>query len=345
MKVLITPLFGLGDTLMFTPALEILKMNRPDWTIDVFTFKRSNYEILIDNPYIDNLIFEPMLTWNKLKVIGYMLKSLRGKYDVVINFYPSNRKDYNIFAFLTGARYRLGHRYLDMNFKEWNFLKNLTIDESTQMHCVEQNIRLLELLGINNNMNEIPDMKVYLSDEEVEKGEIYLKQWDSIKIGLHTGTSRFKNHINRRWPKEYFLEIVNYFKEVKFLLFGTDEEKEENEYILKNNKNDNVILVENKTIREVAAIVKNLDLFISNDSGLMHLSAAVGTKTFGIFGPTNPIWVKPWGDRNTFFKLDLPCSPCFVYSPKPLNCKIDDRFKCLKELKPDIIIKKIKEVL
>ena len=344
MKIFITPLFGLGDTLMFTPAIELLKKNKPDCTIDVFTFKKSNCEILLNNPYIDNLLFEPMLSWNKLKTVNYILTHLRGKYDVVINFYPSNRKEYNIFAFLIGARYRLGHRYLHMDLRELNFLKNLTVKEDPHLHCVEENVRLLKLLGVN--ANTIPEMRVYLSKEEMQQGLKFLEQWPSTKrIGLHTGSSTFKNHVKRRWPKEYFLEVVNYFGDIKFFLFGTNEERKENEFIINNSRYKNVVLVENKTIREVAAIIKNLDLFVSNDSGLMHLSAAVGTKTLGIFGPTNPVWVRPWGKGHIVVKSEMPCAPCFVYSPKPLTCRNPNKWACLKNIKPETVIRKIEEAL
>ncbi|WP_456325442.1 glycosyltransferase family 9 protein [Desulfonauticus submarinus] len=345
MRILVTPLFGLGDTLLFTPALKVLKENKPNFILDVFVFKKSIYDILRHNPYIDNLIYQPLLSWGKLKTLHYILTSLRGKYDITINFFPSNRKDYNLFAYLTGAKVRLGHRYWHSDLKELNFLKNLTIKENKDLHCVEENINLIKLLDINLNGKEIPKMQVYLTQEEIKHGLNFLKQWDkkAAKIGVHAGSSSFKNHYNKRWPKENFLTLVNYFKKAIFFLFGTDEEKEVNEFISKNSKYKNVVLVENKGIREVAAIIKNLDLFISNDSGLMHLAAAVGTKTIGIFGPTNPTWVRPWGKKHIVIKPEgISCAPCFVYSPKPLQCKNKDKWICLKSITPERVINLLK---
>ena len=91
-----------------------------------------------------------------------------------------------------------------------------------------------------------------------------------------------------------------------------------------------MIWVQNKSIREVAAIIKNLDLFISNDSGLMHLSAAVNTLTLGIFGPTNPRQVvSDWENFVPVYK-QLPCWPCYYHQPffRP-KCKIP---LCLREI-------------
>ncbi len=126
-----------------------------------------------------------------------------------------------------------------------------------------------------------------------------------------------------------------------FFLFGTDEEKQENEFISKNAKYGNVILIQNKPIRMVASIIKQMNAFVSNDSGLMHLAAAVGIPVVAIFGPTNPVWVRPWKVKHKIVRIELPCSPCFYYSPKPLKCVAGLDFKCLK----DIDVSMVKEAL
>ena len=92
--------------------------------------------------------------------------------------------------------------------------------------------------------------------------------------------------------------------------------------------------------------MKNLDLFVSNDSGLMHLAAAVGLPVVAIFGPTNPKWVKPWKVNSKIVKLNLDCSPCFVYSPKLLMCaRKKEEFKCIRDITPEMVINAIKEML
>ncbi|MDM7273170.1 glycosyltransferase family 9 protein [Sulfurihydrogenibium azorense] len=345
MKVLVAPQFGIGDALMTTPALEVLKANKPDWIIDVFTMKKPIMEIYQNNPNINRLIYFPLLSKSKIQSIFYIMKNVSFKYDITINFFPSNRRDYNIFSFLTFSKNRLGFKYKNSSFLNFDFLLNKTIEEDYNLHCVEENIRILTLLGINHKEN-IPNLKVYLTEEEGNKGKEFLNLYNkSIKIGVHTGSSSFKSHKSKRWKKEYFLEVINYFKDITFFLFGTEEEMEENLFIKENARFNNVVLVADKSIREVASIMKNLDLFISNDSGLMHLAAAVNIPVIGIFGPTNPVWVKPWNVKHKVIKIDLPCSPCFYYSPKPLECKIDEKYRCLDEIKPIEVIKAVEEFL
>ncbi|MCX7821742.1 MAG: glycosyltransferase family 9 protein [Brevinematales bacterium] len=344
-RILISPMYGMGDTLLTTPALRILKENKPDFCIECITFQKTSYDLLKENPNIDNLICYPFLKKSKIESLIYILKNITWKYDAVINFYPSNRIDYNIFSFLTQAKIRIGHTYLKSNFSQLNWLKNRTIKENYYLHCVEENIKLLEFLGIKSD--KAPPMEVYLKDEEITSGKNYLQKISNrtIKIGIHTGTSSFKNHIHRRWPKEKFLEVVNSLEQFDFFLFGTKEEEEENKFIQKKSLHKNVYLIENKNIREVAAIIKQLNIFISNDSGLMHLAAAVGVPVVAIFGPTNPNWVKPWGVNHKVISLDLSCSPCFYYSPKPLKCYIKEKFKCIREIESNTVIKAILEIL
>ncbi|MGC8765761.1 MAG: glycosyltransferase family 9 protein [Brevinematia bacterium] len=344
-KILVSPMYGMGDTLMITPALRVLKENRPNFLIECLTFQKVSYDLLMGNPFIDKLIFYPLLKKSKFESLFYIFKNLTGRYDTVINFYPSNRLDYNLFSFLTMAKERIGHRYLKSNFCQLNWLKNKTIKEDYYLHCVEENIKLLKFFGIK--VDKIPPMEIYLKEEEILNANSYIKSISrkDIKIGIHTGTSSFKNHIYRRWPKEKFLEVINRFKIADFFLFGTEEEKEENNFVLKNSKHKNAYLVENKSIREVASIIKSLNLFISNDSGLMHLAAAVGSPVVAIFGPTNPNWVRPWGVKYRIIRLNLPCSPCFFYSPKPLMCHIKEKYKCIKEIESGEVLKAIQELL
>ncbi len=346
-KVLIVPMYGMGDTLLITPAIEILKKNKLDYHITCLTFQKINYEVLKDNPDIDRLEFFPFLKKGFLASIPYIVKNIMLKFDIAINFYPSNRKAYNIFSFLTLSKERVGHKYLNYNFIELNWLKNRTIKENPSLHCVEENIKLLNFFGIDTDNIEIPPLRIYLSNEEITNGINFIQKIskNKIKIGIHTGSSSFKNHKFRRLPKERFIEVVNHFKEIDFFLFGTDEEREENHFILNNSIHKNVYLVENKSIREVAAIIKNLNIFLSNDSGLMHLAAATGIPVIAIFGPTNPTWVKPWKVKHKIINLNLPCSPCFVYSPKPLICNQKEKFKCLKNIDSKMVINAINELL
>lgn len=337
-KLLVLPLYGIGDTLMTTPAIEVLKKSIDCRIVNLCMFK-STYEVLKNNPYIDELIYFPFLEKGILNSLRFIF-SLE-KFDVTINFYPSNRKQYNILSFLTKSRIRLGHRYLKRDLRELNFLKNKTIKEDPALHNVEENLRLIELLGAK--VSKPGKMKIYLTEEEIEEGKKLVNELSKkpVKVGIHTGTSSFKGHRQKRWQKEKFLELINSLPDFDFFLFGGKEEKEENEFIFNNAKFNNVILIQDKPLRLVASMIAQMNAFVSNDSGLMHLAVAVGVSVVAIFGPTNPAWVRPWGVKHKLLRVELPCSPCFYYSPEPLKCKAHRNFQCLRE----ISVKMVKDAL
>jgi len=343
-NIIILPLYGIGDVLMTTPALRVLKTHCKDCRITYLNMFRSTYEVLRNNPNIDSLVHFPFLEKSALETLRFSLP-LRGKFDCSINFYPSNRRQYNMLAFIIGAKTRIGHRYLHVDKQELNFLKNKTFIEDPRLHNVEENMRLLEFLGIKQDI--IPPMEIFLSPEENSSGmELVRRSSAGIKIGIHAGTSTFKGHAHKRWPKENFVELINRLPQYSFYLFGDKDEEEANAFISDSVADrERVIIIKGAPIREVAAAIKNLDLFIANDSGLMHLAAATGTPVVALFGPTNPYFVRPWGESYRVMRMDLDCSPCFYYSPRPLRCTSRNEFRCLRDLPVSSVQNAVEDLL
>src|SRR5208283_3071051 len=260
-------LYGIGDVLMTTPALKVLKSQCKDCRITYQNMFRSTYEVLRNNPNIDSLVHFPFLEKSALETLRFALP-LRGKFDCSINFYPSNRSQYNMLACIIGAGTRIGHHYLHIDRRELNFLKNKTVMEDPKLHNVEENMRLLEFLGIRPDT--IPPMEIFLSPEENRRGVDLIGHRPSaaVKIGIHAGTSIFKGHANKRWPKENFVELIKLLPGYIFYLFGDKDEEEANTFISDSVADrERIIMINGIPIREVAAAIKNLDLFIANDSG------------------------------------------------------------------------------
>jgi ADP-heptose:LPS heptosyltransferase len=330
-KIIVTPLIGLGDVLLTTPALDLLKKNMADVFVTYWTMNRGTYEVLKGNPDIDRLEFYPMLGPNKAAALWEILSRCAGRYDVSINFYPSNRIHYNLFSLLTLAPVRIGHTYLRMNCSQANWIKNRTIVEDDAKHCVEENVALLPLLGVNTAGVPIPRLKLCLDSKEIEAGKEFRRTLGGRPlVGVHAGTSVLKGHAARRWPKERFTALINAVPEAHFVLFGTAEEEENNRYILNATAAAHrVTLVNDMTIRQVAAIIRVCDFFITNDSGLMHIAAAVKTPVIALIGPTNPAYIYPWGVEHKLMVAPTPCRHCFRYSPRPLRCTNKVPFECL----------------
>ncbi len=156
MKILIIALSGIGDALMFTPALKLLKQELPQSQIDVLVMFSGAKEVFANNPNVNQIIHFNFLKQGKLKSLKFVL-GLRGKYDSTINVYPSNRKEYNIISYLIGARRRAAVEYLRMNTENFGWLNNLTVKEDDSLHNVQTNIRMVGKL-LNKKFDQDPPL-------------------------------------------------------------------------------------------------------------------------------------------------------------------------------------------
>ncbi len=348
-KTLVLPLYGIGDVLMTTPALRNMK-EKMDVEITYLHMFETTRDILQNNPYLNENIYFPFLTSSRLDGLRF-LKQFRKRFDYSINFYPSNRRDYNLAAFAIGSRVRIGHRYSTRDLLEMNYLKNRTIREDDRLHNVEENLRLLDLLGVKDNVPY--PMEIFLTEEEEFFAEHWLRERQlegKILVGIHPGASRFKNHDKKRLSDDSFAILIErHGMELErgvFLLFGGPEEKLLRQKIQSKVCNaNNVISIDDVSVRQAASLMKRCHIFISNDSGPMHMAAASGVPTVAIFGPTNPVWVKPWGVQSRIVRADLPCSPCFRYSPRPMKCVAKLDYACLKKITVEQVFSAGKDLL
>lgn len=350
-KVLILALSGIGDALMFTPALQLLKKNLPNTKIDALVMYKGVEQICNRLPQIDNVLFFDFFNSNIFRILKFLF-SIRKNYDLTINVYPSNRREYNIISFFIGAKFRAAVDYLRKSKRNFSFLNTNLITENDTLHNVEENVKLTELITKKNSGN-IPPLLFPLSEEDNLFAEKFLikneiSEADTV-IGFHAGCSTLKNHIKRRWAPEKFAELATKLSEefnAVILLFGGSEEKDLRQVILKKSQVAKIIEVSKTNIAQSAAVMKCCNVFVSNDSGLMHIAASQKLKIVSIIGPTNINYIHPWKTDYKIASLNLECSPCFYYSPKPLTCSRNDvQFKCIKELSANYVFNKVKEFL
>lgn len=337
-SILTVALSGIGDALMFSPALRLLREKYPETQIDILCMFKGVEELYKRNPDISNVLYWDFLSSSIPSSFSYLLK-LRGKYDATISVYPQNRWEYNSICFLIGAKYRLGHIYNHLNAYSLSFLNNHRIHELDSRHNVEENIELVKLLGVNIPQ-QLPPLQVHLTNEDIEQGNDWLASQNlshSLLVGFHAGSAEFKNHINRRWAPEKYAELglrLIREKNASILLFGGSDEYALNEKINSAMENKGVIV---KTpFMLTAALMSQCKLFVCNDTGLMHLAAGLQLPIVTIFAYTNPSYVYPWKTRTTMVRHPLECSPCFYYSPRPVRCRWkEDRFRCITHIEVD----------
>jgi lipopolysaccharide heptosyltransferase II len=347
MKILIIALSGIGDALIFTPALKIMRKEMPEAKIDVLTMINGIKDIYSRNPNINEIIYFNFLKEGFFKSLSFLF-GLRGKYDTTINVYPSNRKEYNIINFIIGASNKVAVSYLRKDFQNFGWLNNVTIKENDSFHNAQTNIELIGKL-LNKKFDEAPAYDLFLNNDDETASVEYLTgnniSGNDLVIGFHPGTATLKNQIKRRWEPEKFGELGKELikkHNAKILIFGGPDELHLKENIREIINSDHAYTVLNLSFSQSAAVMRRCKIFVTNDSSLMHVASALKLNTVAIIGPTNINYIRPWKTNFQIASLNLDCSPCFIYSPRPLKCfRNDVKFKCIKELTVEMVYKEV----
>lgn len=337
---------------MFTPALKALKEHYPASEIDALVMYKGVEDIYSRLEEINKIHFFNYLKASKLSSLSFTLGLRKLKYDIAINVYPSNRKEYNIINYLIGAKKRAAVNYLRNGSGNLSFLNNILVKEDDSLHNVEENYRLVEAVT-GATINHKDSLNFPLRFEEESYAENFLQK-ESISqkdlvIGFHPGCATLKNHTMRRWEPEKFAALgkmlINEHK-AKILIFGGPDELELKETIAYKINSDRVFTVNPGSLAETAAVMKRCNIFVTNDSSLMHVAAAMKLNTVAVIGPTNTNYIHPWKTKHKIISLNLECAPCFFYSPKPLNCsRVDKKYKCIKDLEVMSVYSGVKDFL
>ncbi len=346
-KIIVISLAGIGNTLLFTPALRMLRKGFPSAHISALVMFKGAQEILEGNPHLNEIIHWNFIKEGPFRSLRFLSQLRSHKYDISINVYPANRREYNLISFLIGAKLRLAHRYEHRDSSSLGFFNNRRVGESNDRHDVEENVRLLGLLGVE--VGSPQELEIFLTEEERRFAQDWLMKRDlegDLKVGFHAGSARFKNQAQRRWPKEKFIRLGKILAQkynAKILIFGGPDELQTNQEI-SDALGRMAYLVREVSVKQTATLMERCNLFVTNDSGLMHIAAALNLPTVAIFGPTNPVWVHPWKAPYEIVRKDLPCSPCFFYSVKPLACRYGD-FRCIRSIDVEDVLAGIERIM
>jgi heptosyltransferase-2 len=337
-RIIILALSGIGDALMFTPALALLRKHRPEIPVDALVMYRGVEDIYRRSGLFDNIYYFDFLAEGALRSLRFVLAH-RGRYSHSISVYPSNRAEYNIINFLLGAPHRGAVKYLRQDGKNLGFLNSVTVTEDDAVHNAQENIAIVKKMFAICTDEEPALQFTLLQGDKLYANEALARMnlnGDTPIIGFHAGCSTLKNHINRRWEPPKFAELgKRLIKDLNadILLFGGLDEMELKRVIGKEMDSPRCHIVHTENLAQTAALIEACDVFVTNDSSLMHVAAAMQRKVVAIIGPTNTHYIHPWKTEHRIVSLHLECAPCFFYSPNPLTCsRTDVPYKCIREL-------------
>lgn len=298
---------GNGDTLFATPLIHELRANFPEATIDALVRWPPARSLLEGNPHLNHVYQKDLIQASKLEGLKFLSQLRRQRYDISINTHPQSKIHYRVTARFINATQRFSHQY--DNASIWDrWLVNRTLPQDYQRHAIENNLACLACLGAKQLLSR-HDYELYLSPAELTWSDQFIASQNLAErklLGLHVGSGGTKNLALRRWPLEHFQELIKRLNRARpglvVLLFGgPDEEKDHAKLLAEAADRRSLFQPRTRNLREAAALVSKCDLFLSVNTVLMHLAAAMKVpKQIVIETPT---WNKPIEPYNNFFIL------------------------------------------
>lgn len=313
MKVLVGAFRALGDMVLITPILCLLKDSLAcELTVVV---DELGYEVLLHNPHIDRLIaidrdknrhLSP--TERLRRELALILHIRSERFDVAVDLFGGPRSA--LLSRLSGAPSRYAEdppRWLLKRF----YTHRAAVSREGE-HLVIQKLKIIRsLIDLDINQNKLP-LELFLTDKEKKWGREILRRsginMNEPVVGFFPGAGWG----HKRWPAERFAKLGDRLAKevgVRAVLIGGVRDSTACEEVTSGMSSPPFTLIQ-ESIRETMAILNSLDLFVSNDTGPMHIAVALGCPTIALFGPSNPIRYGPWGGKTKIITQHLSCSPC-----------------------------------
>jgi ADP-heptose:LPS heptosyltransferase len=306
MRILVISLAGIGDTLFATPLIRELRTSFPAATIDALVMWRGSKDLLEGNPHLNTIYQQNLIKLGYIKSLQYVSQFRENRYDVSFNTHPQSRIQYRITARLINARMRVSHQYDNASNLD-GLLVNRRINQDYHLHSIENNLAFLTFVGAKPTLQK-PDYEIFLSPEEMAWSDEFVgrERLGARKLlGIHVGSGGTKNLALRRWPLENYRELVTRLcrkhADLTVLLLGGPEEQKDHEQLLSQAGAGHFVHPKTDDLRHAAALIRKCHVFLSVDTALMHIAAAMKVpKQIVIETPT---WNRPIEPRRQSFTL------------------------------------------
>lgn len=306
-NILVIKLRYIGDVLLATPVLTALRGAFPQARLTM-AVNRGTEEILKGNPDLTEVL---VVDRGGLGAdLRFLQEIRRQRFDCVIDLTDGDRSA--MMAWTSGAPVRIGfnaeHR--------WRGLLYTLIVTASSVHRVERDLAAVRALGIEPK-TDLPVLN--LSPQEEHQAAVLLEEIGAGRTNGVGGRRMVLLHPGARywfktWPAERFAELADRLTDTcrcQILVAGGDQDGDMVNRVRTHARCNLKILAGRADLRQFAAIVKRCAVFIGNDTGAMHIAAAMGTSVVALFGPSHPAEWGPRGRDTTVIYKGMDCRPCF----------------------------------
>ena len=339
MRILIVKLSAIGDVVQALPALEAIKRTFPQSEID-WAVEEAASDILEGHPLIHALLVSRRKEWLRmLRRPSTFLRGLRG----IIGFIGELRsRQYDIAVDLqgllkSGVVIGLARAERKIGFAGTRELSHLFLNERLPAYDIEKHAleRYLDVARYLGAVDPPPVCTLPIGKEIANMRErIQGLNTNGRKVVVINPVARWKTKL---WQDEHFAQLADRLsleRNAVVLLTGSTADRPITGRIRSMMRQEAHDWAGETTLRELAALASLADLFITTDTGPMHLAAAAGCRVVALFGPTAPWRTGPYGTGHIVVRTGMDCSPCF-------RRECDIGIKCMKDISVDAVMAKV----
>ena len=335
-SICIIRLSSLGDIVLLTPMIRVLRKQWPNARIDMIVAEQFS-EVLKYNPRLDNVYtVQTNSGIRRLLAEKKRLHSLMSTYDLVIDAHGSIRSRI--------LRIGLGKSLVSYDkFRKYklNILKYKTRIPLQDIIPIPHRY-FTALSGYQSVQPDDFGAECWLPLEEEKQKYLAQKKSQATCIAIAPGA----HHATKRWPAENFEELIRLLHQYYLLpivLLGGIAEKELCETIANNSEGKAISQAGILTLEQTIAVLDKSTCFIGNDSGLLHVASSRNIPVTVIYGSTVPEFgFIPYKTDYTIASLDLPCKPCTHIGKK--KCP-EGHFNCMNQLTPAMVFEKVQSLI
>ena len=340
-NILVINLMHIGDLMLVTPVLRTLRANYPQARLTLLADKKLR-DLVEFNEHIDEcLLIDKKGTDDKLPAfLKFICRVREKKYDLVINLHRNERA--SALAAFSGAKRIVG--YAKPGFS-W-FFDAVLPNKKAVMHQIHSHFEVLQKAA---GVTRIDDagLEMILPPGADDKAEVLWRetfQPEDKVIAFNIGAS----WLTKRWIDEYFAQTADHYleKEYKIAFFGGPMDTEivdKTRSLMKLDSTEKVKVFTGKvSLGELAALLKRCVLFITTDSGPMHVGVAMHVPIVTMFGASPVPGFYPYDEKDVLIKTPEKCHPCGIHKcPR----KGGENLACMKNIPVAEVIKYADELL
>jgi lipopolysaccharide heptosyltransferase II len=362
-RILLIKPSAFGDVIHTLPVLCKLRARYPDARID-WLITPENAELVRNHPGLSNVVLfarrhYARLTAANIASLANLVHEIRAtRYELVIDLHGQLRSA--IFCVLSGAPIRIGfdrprkstwqasrprlagrtiaHGWKGAREGSWIAYTHRIPIPTLDAHAIDRYLWLGNLLGMDGSP---PDMSVYVSPAADVKVRRLLAERELVHrplAVLFPGTIWTTKH----WHVQGFADVGSYLLQRRFdvVIAGGPRERLRCQAVAAACAGAYNVAGQT-SLGDLAALIQRAAICITNDSGPMHLAVALQRPVVSVFGPTDALWIGPYGRPHAVVRADLPCSPCYLRRLR--DCPHDHA--CMRDVTATMVIERVNAIL